>query len=112
MSSWRFTLQGVAAIMELEGNRMPIYMDRHDLRGLTAEDVAEAHRRDIDIQDRHGVVKRMAKSPTPSFQSILPPSRRSSAALAIRAWRAALSRPQRIPHCEPSCSPTSLVRQR
>ena len=34
---------------------MPIYMDRHDLRGLTAEDVAEAHRRDIDIQDRHGV---------------------------------------------------------
>jgi class 3 adenylate cyclase len=41
--------------MELKGNRMPIYMDRHDLRGLKAEDVAEAHRRDIDIQDRHGV---------------------------------------------------------
>ncbi len=34
---------------------MPIYMDRHDLRGATAEDVAEAHRRDVDIQDRHGV---------------------------------------------------------
>jgi class 3 adenylate cyclase len=34
---------------------MPIYMDRHDLRGLKAEDVAEAHRRDVDIQDRHGV---------------------------------------------------------
>jgi class 3 adenylate cyclase len=30
-------------------------MDRHDLRGLKAEDVAEAHRRDVDIQDRHGV---------------------------------------------------------
>src|ERR1700729_247409 len=30
-------------------------MDRHDLRGLKADDVAEAHRRDVDIQDRHGV---------------------------------------------------------
>jgi class 3 adenylate cyclase len=34
---------------------MPIFMDRHDLRGSTAEQVAEAHRRDVDIQDRHGV---------------------------------------------------------
>jgi len=34
---------------------VPIYMDRHDLRGLKANDVAEAHRRDVDIQDRHGV---------------------------------------------------------
>jgi class 3 adenylate cyclase len=34
---------------------VPIYMDRHDLRGVKAEDVAEAHRRDVDIQDRHGV---------------------------------------------------------
>ena len=34
---------------------MPIFMDRHDLRGAKAEDVAEAHRRDVDIQDRHGV---------------------------------------------------------
>src|SRR5260370_1741011 len=30
-------------------------MDRHDLRGAKPEDVAEAHRRDVDIQDRHGV---------------------------------------------------------
>jgi Protein of unknown function (DUF4242) len=30
-------------------------MDRHDLSGLKADDVAEAHRRDVDIQDRHGV---------------------------------------------------------
>ena len=30
-------------------------MDRHDLRGATAEQVAEAHRRDVDVQDRHGV---------------------------------------------------------
>jgi Protein of unknown function (DUF4242) len=34
---------------------VPIFMDRHDLRGLKTEDVAEAHRRDVDIQDRHGV---------------------------------------------------------
>jgi class 3 adenylate cyclase len=34
---------------------MPIFMDRHDLRGATAEDVASAHRRDLDVQDRHGV---------------------------------------------------------
>ena len=35
------------------GNHMPIYMDRHDLRGMKADDVAEAHRRDVDIQDRY-----------------------------------------------------------
>ncbi len=34
---------------------MPIFMDRHDMRGAKSEDVAEAHRRDVDIQDRHGV---------------------------------------------------------
>jgi class 3 adenylate cyclase len=34
---------------------MPIFMDRHDLLGAKSEDVAEAHRRDVDIQDRHGV---------------------------------------------------------
>jgi hypothetical protein len=28
-------------------------MDRHDLRGLKADGVAEAHRRDVEIQDRH-----------------------------------------------------------
>jgi hypothetical protein len=34
---------------------VPIFIDRHDLRSLKADDVAEAHRRDVDIQDRHGV---------------------------------------------------------
>jgi hypothetical protein len=34
---------------------MPIFMDRHDMRGAKAEEVAEAHCRDVDIQDRHGV---------------------------------------------------------
>jgi class 3 adenylate cyclase len=33
---------------------MPIFMDRHDMRGAKADDVAEAHRRDVDIQDRFG----------------------------------------------------------
>ena len=49
-----FTSAGDAAKMG-GGNRMPIYMDRHDMRGMNADDVAEAHRRDVDIQDRHGV---------------------------------------------------------
>lgn len=31
---------------------MPIFMDRHDLPGLTAVDVAEGHREDLKIQDQ------------------------------------------------------------
>ncbi|MDQ6438145.1 DUF4242 domain-containing protein [Mesorhizobium sp. LHD-90] len=34
---------------------MPIFMDRHDLTGVTASDIAEAHRKDLDVQDRYGV---------------------------------------------------------
>lgn len=34
---------------------MAIFMDRHDLSGTTAADVAEAHRKDLDVQDRYGV---------------------------------------------------------
>jgi len=34
---------------------MPIFMDRHDLSGATAANVAEAHRKDLEIQDRYGV---------------------------------------------------------
>jgi len=33
---------------------MPIFMDRHDIPGLTAMDVAEGHRQDIKIQDKYG----------------------------------------------------------
>ncbi len=33
---------------------MPIYMDRHDLPGVTAKDVAEAHQKDLKIQEAHG----------------------------------------------------------
>ena len=34
---------------------MPIFMDRHDMRGSTAENIAEAHRKDLEIQDKYGV---------------------------------------------------------
>jgi hypothetical protein len=34
---------------------MPIFMDRHNVQGLTAENVAEAHRKDLEIQDKFGV---------------------------------------------------------
>jgi class 3 adenylate cyclase len=34
---------------------MPLYMDRHDLVGVTAEDVAEAHTRDLDVGPKHDV---------------------------------------------------------
>jgi class 3 adenylate cyclase len=34
---------------------MPIFMDRHDARGITQEDIAELHRRDLELQDKYGV---------------------------------------------------------
>jgi class 3 adenylate cyclase len=34
---------------------MAIFMDRHDLAGTSAAEVAEAHRRDLEIQDDYGV---------------------------------------------------------
>lgn len=34
---------------------MPIFLDRHNLTGLTAADIAEAHRKDLEIQARYGV---------------------------------------------------------
>src|SRR3989304_1647222 len=33
---------------------MPIYMDRHDIKGTTASEVAEAHQKDLKIQDKYG----------------------------------------------------------
>jgi hypothetical protein len=34
---------------------MPLYMDHHKhIEGLTAEAVAEAHRKDLEAQDKHG----------------------------------------------------------
>lgn len=34
---------------------MPLFMDRHDLAGATAEDVASAHASDVAVAGRHGV---------------------------------------------------------
>jgi class 3 adenylate cyclase len=34
---------------------MPLYMDRHDVRGITAEEVAQAHLMDLAASPRHGV---------------------------------------------------------
>ena len=34
---------------------MPIFLDRHDLSGLSAADIAEAHRKDLEVQERYGV---------------------------------------------------------
>src|SRR3954471_8949508 len=39
----------------LAGTRMPIFMDRHDIKGATAAGIADAHRRDLEIQDQYGV---------------------------------------------------------
>jgi hypothetical protein len=36
-------------------NKMPLYMDIHNLPGASAKDVAEAHSKDLQTQDRHGV---------------------------------------------------------
>ncbi len=33
---------------------MPLYMDRHDLPGLTTEGIAEAHQMDLSIQAQYG----------------------------------------------------------
>ncbi|MGN6584544.1 MAG: nickel-binding protein [Rhizobiaceae bacterium] len=34
---------------------MPIFLDRHDMHGSTAADVAAAHLKDLEIQDQYGV---------------------------------------------------------
>lgn len=34
---------------------MPLFMDRHDLPGVRAEDVAQAHMSDLAVEARHGV---------------------------------------------------------
>jgi len=34
---------------------MPLYLDTHKVKGVTAEAVAEAHKKDLEVQGRHGV---------------------------------------------------------
>jgi len=34
---------------------MPLFLDRHDMKGTSAAEVAEAHMKDLAVQDRYGV---------------------------------------------------------
>ncbi|MGO4257764.1 DUF4242 domain-containing protein [Marmoricola sp. RAF53] len=34
---------------------MPLYMDIHRVEGVTADAVVDAHAKDLEIQDQHGV---------------------------------------------------------
>ena len=34
---------------------MPIFMDRHDMRGMTPNEVAAVHRKDLELQEKYGV---------------------------------------------------------
>jgi hypothetical protein len=34
---------------------MPVYMDRHDFAGVSAEDIAAAHLMDLEVQEQFGV---------------------------------------------------------
>src|SRR5437763_5287489 len=34
---------------------VPLYMDRHDIPGITAEELAAAHSQDVGVQAAHGV---------------------------------------------------------
>src|SRR4029453_9236281 len=38
-----------------EGRAMPLFIDRHDIEGVTAQAVMEAHALDMAVQDKHGV---------------------------------------------------------
>ena len=36
--------------------KMPLYMDIHkNIKGLTAEALADAHQKDLEVQSKHGV---------------------------------------------------------
>jgi class 3 adenylate cyclase len=45
----------IACLTHRRGIVLPIFLDRHDLSGLTAADIAEAHRKDLEVQSRYGV---------------------------------------------------------
>ncbi len=52
---WSYPQKLSRCYLLLMGAVMPIFLDRHDLTGLTAADVAEAHRKDLEIQKQYGV---------------------------------------------------------
>jgi hypothetical protein len=34
---------------------MPLYMDTHNVKGVSAQAVADAHKKDLEVQGKHGV---------------------------------------------------------
>ena len=43
-------------MMKRSNDKMPLYMDvHHHVEGLTAEAVAGAHQKDLEVQQKHGV---------------------------------------------------------
>jgi len=44
-----------SVLAEYSAIPMPLYMDRHEIPGVTAADLAAAHLRDLEVQDRFGV---------------------------------------------------------
>src|SRR3954451_11688900 len=52
-------MAGVPALARLmpddRRSAMPLFLDRHDMKGTSASEVAEAHRSDLAVQDRYGV---------------------------------------------------------
>lgn len=47
---------GVAGCANGKEGKMSLYMDKHvGVKGLTREAVEEAHRKDLEVQGRHGV---------------------------------------------------------
>src|SRR5262245_54023105 len=46
---------GAECVACQHGAAMPIFLDRHDLRGFSVDDIAEAHRKDLECQCHYGV---------------------------------------------------------
>ena len=121
---------------------MPIFMDRHDIRGVTAADIANLHSRDVAVEDKYdtkymaywfdaqrGTGFCLVQAPDAATaekvhleahgqvaSSIIPvdlgPSKRSWAASATRTWMSAPECRPWILPCAPSCLRISCARRR
>src|SRR4029453_18102252 len=68
---------------------MPMYMDIHEIKGATAEEVAKAHRADVETQQKYGVEYHkywlnLTQRFRASYQGARDPARRRLAAPASR----------------------------
>jgi len=52
--SFAAAMATIAGLNEMDGD-MPLFMDRHDVPGITAEDAAGAHAQDVGLSAQHGV---------------------------------------------------------